>query len=112
MSELTIIVGQRIRNYRIKRGLSQEKLAELADCHPGYIGQVERGEKNATIVSIERIANGLGVPLSRLFEVLPDGSEEMENIPLKCYELISEKTVAEQRCLLKLLTEIDEYKNK
>ncbi len=61
--------------------LSQEKLAELAECHPTYIGQIERGEKNATVVSIERIANGLGIPLSRLFEVLPAENEEAENIP-------------------------------
>ncbi len=71
--------------------LSQEKLAELAECHPTYIGQIERGEKNATVVSIERIANGLGIALSRLFEVLPTENEEAENIPLMCYELISEK---------------------
>lgn len=112
MSDLTRIVGQRIRNYRLQKKLSQEKLAELAECHPTYIGQIERGEKNATVVSIERIANGLGIALSQLFEVLPAENEEAENIPLMCYELISEKTVAEQKCLYKLLTEIDEYKNK
>ena len=37
-----------------KQGLSQEKLAELSGCHPTYIGQIERGEKNATIESIEK----------------------------------------------------------
>ncbi len=45
MSELTKIIGQRVRNYRTEKGLSQEKLAELSGCHPTYIGQVERGEK-------------------------------------------------------------------
>ena len=54
MSELTKIIGQRVRNYRTEKGLSQEKLAELSGCHPTYIGQVERGEKNATLDSIER----------------------------------------------------------
>lgn len=51
MSELTKIIGQRVRNYRTEKGLSQEKLAELSGCHPTYIGQVERGEKNATLDS-------------------------------------------------------------
>lgn len=111
MSELTNIIGQRIRKYRLKKGLSQEKLAELADCHPGYIGLVERGERNATIVSIERIASGLGLELSTLFEKLPSSGEEM-NIPLRCYEFLLEKTPAEQEHLFKILTEIDEYKNK
>lgn len=52
MSELTKIIGQRVRNYRTEKGLSQEKLAELSGCHPTYIGQVERGEKNATLDSV------------------------------------------------------------
>ena len=48
MSEIAKAVGQRIRNYRTKAGFSQEKLAEMSGCHPTYIGQLERGEKNAT----------------------------------------------------------------
>ena len=54
MSEIAKTIGQRVRNYRIDKGLSQEKLAELSGCHPTYIGQVERGEKNATLESIEK----------------------------------------------------------
>ena len=52
MSEIAKAVGQRIRNYRTRAGFSQEKLAEMSGCHPTYIGQLERGEKNATIESI------------------------------------------------------------
>ena len=51
MGETAKSVGQRIRNYRTQRGLSQEKLAELSGCRPTYIGQLECGEKNATIES-------------------------------------------------------------
>ena len=70
MSDIAKAVGQRIRNYRTKKGLSQEKLAELSGCHPTYIGQLERGEKNATLESIERITAALGISLSKLFEKL------------------------------------------
>lgn len=45
MSAMTKLIGLRIRNYRIQSGLNQEQLAELAGCHPTYIGQNERGEK-------------------------------------------------------------------
>ena len=41
-------LGSRIRAYRKQQHLSQEDLAELCDFHPTYIGQLERGEKNAT----------------------------------------------------------------
>ena len=70
MSEIAKFIGQRIRNYRTQQNLSQEKLAEMAGCHPTYIGQLERGEKNATLESVEKIASALNIPLSRLFEKL------------------------------------------
>lgn len=110
MSELTKSVGQRIRNYRLQRGLSQEKLAELSGCHPTYIGQLERGEKNATLDSIARIASALQISLSELFEKL-DCQEDGRNIPLACYEFLSAKNQEEQAQLYRILLELDVYKN-
>ena len=105
------IIGQRIRNYRVQQKLSQEKLAELSGCHPTYIGQIERGEKNATIESVEKIAAALGVSLSKLFENLSNASDEAANIPNECYEFLSSKTQKEQEQLYQLLLSIDQYKN-
>ena len=110
MSELAKTIGRRIRNHRTKLGLSQEKLAELSWCHPTYIGQLERGEKNATIESIERISASLNMPLSKLFENLGGTNTEERNIPLECYDFLLSKTYAEQEQLLKILIEIDKYK--
>ncbi|MBQ7828107.1 MAG: helix-turn-helix transcriptional regulator [Clostridia bacterium] len=110
MSDIAKAVGQRIRNYRTKKGLSQEKLAELSGCHPTYIGQLERGEKNATLESIERIAAALGVPLSKLFEKLGGQEDGTRNIPLECYEFLSAKSKEEQEQLYKILLEMDKYK--
>ncbi|MBE6628041.1 MAG: helix-turn-helix transcriptional regulator [Ruminococcaceae bacterium] len=110
MSDIAKIVGQRIRNYRMSKGWSQETLAELSDFHPTYIGQVERGEKNATIESLEKISKALNVPLSRLFEKLGAQEEGTRNIPLECYEFLSEKTKKEQEQLYRLLLEMEKYK--
>lgn len=110
MSEISKLIGQRIRNYRTQQKLSQEKLAELSGCHPTYIGQLERGEKNATLESIEKIAKALNVSLSQLFEKLGD-SQNDDNIPLRCYEFLSAKTKAEQKHLYHLLIEVDKYKD-
>ena len=107
MSEISKLIGQRIRNYRTHQKLSQE----LSGCHPTYIGQVERGEKNATLESIEKIASALNIPLAQLFEKLGDG-EITDSIPHKCYEFLSAKTKAEQEHLYRLLVEMDKYKNK
>ena len=110
MSGIAKILGQRIRNYRTEQGLSQEKLAELSGCHPTYIGQVERGEKNATLESIEKIAIALHVPLSKLFEKLGEQVDGTRNIPLLCYEFLSSKTKEEQEHLYRILIEMDKYK--
>lgn len=109
MSDIAKIIGQRIRNYRTQKGLSQEKLAELAGCHPTYIGQLERGEKNATLESIEKIASAMDISLSELFDKL--GKSGGNNIAAKCYDLVASKNEAEQKQLYKMLQEMDKYKN-
>lgn len=91
MSEIAKTIGRRVRNYRIEKGLSQEKLAELSGCHPTYIGQVERGEKNATLESIEKIASAMNVSLAQLFEKI--GESSTDSYPMKCYELVGEYTL-------------------
>jgi ribosome-binding protein aMBF1 (putative translation factor) len=55
------ILGETIRTERKKARLSQEKLAEKADLHHNYIGEIERGEKAATIDTIVKIAKALGL---------------------------------------------------
>ena len=110
MSDIVKNLGQRIRNYRTAKGLSQEKLAELSGCHPTYIGQIERGEKNATIESIARIATALNVSLSKLFEKLGACENGASDIPLACYELLSAKTKEEQEHIYRILLEMDKYK--
>ncbi len=109
MSNLAKTVGQRIRNYRTQLGLSQEKLAELAGCHPTYIGQLERGEKNATLESIDKIASSLKISLSKLFENLGENTSE-RNLPLECYEFLLTKSQEEQEQIIKILIEMDKYK--
>ncbi len=111
MSDIAKVLGQRIRSYRTSKGLSQEKLAEYSGCHPTYIGQIERGEKNATIESIEKISVALNISLSRLFEKLGAEDDETSGIPLKCYEFLSAKTKEEQERIYHILLEMDKYKN-
>ncbi len=110
MSDIAKALGQRIRKHRAVKGLSQEKLAELSGCHPTYIGQIERGEKNATIESIAKISAALNVSLSKLFEKLDAGKGETGNIPLECYEFLLAKTKDEQEHIYRILLEMDKYK--
>lgn len=108
MENLAGIIGERIRIARKKAGLSQEKLAELAGVHPTYVGQLERGEKNATIESIYRISSALNTPLDRLFEKIDSTPlQTNRNIPLECYNLILSKSDILQEKLFDIISEID-----
>lgn len=60
--------GKRVREERLKRGLSQEDLASLARVHRTYIGMIERAEKNITLENIEKVASALNIPIKDLLD--------------------------------------------
>ena len=59
--------GRRIRQLRLKKGWTQEQLAERANQYWTYIGGIERGERNVTLQVIADIARALGVEIQTLF---------------------------------------------
>ncbi|WP_325099489.1 helix-turn-helix transcriptional regulator [Persicirhabdus sediminis] len=63
-----ITFGENLRNFRKEIGLSQEELALQADLDRAYVGGLERGERNPTIMSLLRIAKPLEVTVSELLE--------------------------------------------
>ena len=122
MDDFRYRLGQRLKSYRLHKNLSQEKLAELADCHPTYVGQLERGEKNPTVESVRKVANALDISLAELFayldgDLIGNSSEKSEDhthspkfLPMKCYEIILSKPLKEQEKLYEILVEIEKYK--
>lgn len=64
--ELKVAFGGAVRKFRMAKGLSQEKLAERANIHRTYLGDVERGLRNVALVNMHCIASALEVPLSTL----------------------------------------------
>lgn len=109
MSDIAKIIGERLRAKRRELGYSQEKTAELAGLHPTYIGQLERGEKNATLESIEKVCTALDYSMSQLFQNIVS-RDDSENLANQCYSLIINQPIKEQKILLKLLKDIIEYK--
>ena len=79
MDELKLFrkrVGETVRKLRKTSGLSQEKLAEMADMSTTYFGEIERGERNCSIDSIKKISKGLGIRMETLFQMAEDEGKE------------------------------------
>ena len=63
-------IGLEIKKIRKSKHISQEKLAEMSEVHPTYIGQIERGEKNITVDVLIRILSSMNVRLADFFSVI------------------------------------------
>lgn len=104
---MTQTIGRKLRQFRQKKGYSQETLADRAGLHPTYIGQVERGEKNITVETLAKITTALGIPISSVFDdVLSNLMPSAENYPLRAYELFSSLSEKDQRRLYDILSQI------
>lgn len=69
---ITKKLGKRIKELRIQTGLSQEKFALKIEMDRTYLASVEAGKRNISIINIKKIADGLGISLSKLFEGLEE----------------------------------------
>lgn len=60
--------GRKVRAEREKRHISQEELGEMAKVHRTYVGMIERGEKNITLINIEKLAQAFDLTLKQLMD--------------------------------------------
>jgi len=65
-SDYRVVLGAAIRKQRKRLHLSQERLSEMADLHPNYVGRVERGEEHVSLIALRRIAKAMGVRVRKL----------------------------------------------
>ena len=67
MSEIDYrAIGQRIREVRKKKGLTQEQVSELCDITPSFYGNIERGDKKMCLETLAKLSKGLGVSTDQL----------------------------------------------
>lgn len=78
MADIRARFGTHLRQVRTKRGISQEKLGEIAGLHRTFVSMVERGERNVTIATVEKIAQALEC---RMADLMPDISEPSPRVP-------------------------------
>jgi transcriptional regulator with XRE-family HTH domain len=66
--DIRVAFGDRVRSKRIQLGFSQEELADKAGLDRTYVGGIERGKRNVSLLNIRKIASALGVAVADLFE--------------------------------------------
>jgi CheY-like chemotaxis protein len=71
--DLKALFGTTIKSKRSELGMSQEELADRAGLHRTYVSDVERGMRNVSLISIEKLAHALGLSVWRLFEKAANG---------------------------------------
>ncbi|EEH99449.1 hypothetical protein CSBG_03075 [Clostridium sp. 7_2_43FAA] len=95
------LLGNRIRQERLKLNLTQEQLAEKVDLSTSYIGQIERGERNISLDTLVVICKSLGVTIDYL---LQDSINIEEDIVYnQLYQLISSRSLNEKVMALDIL---------
>jgi transcriptional regulator with XRE-family HTH domain len=68
MRNWRVIVGRNVRRIRLAKGMTQERLAFAAELDLTYIGGIERGRRNPSLLAMARIANALDAPLAELVQ--------------------------------------------
>lgn len=104
------VIGERIKHLRKEQGLTQEELAEKAGINASYIGTVERGERNISIATLEKIIGGLGVPAVAMFqfhetESLASTTEKAEVIQA-ISSLLYSRSLSENKLLFRVIKDI------
>ncbi|MFB5677462.1 helix-turn-helix domain-containing protein [Paenibacillus terreus] len=96
-------IGRNIRQYRKWKGWTQEQLAELVGIHFSQIGNIERGEYNVNIQTLEKIANALGVSLSELISDGDGKGIDMSDTVIEAVALLLEQSETDQRKAVDIL---------
>jgi transcriptional regulator with XRE-family HTH domain len=109
MDDVRAMLGRNIRVLRLKRGWTLEELAFRSGVHANYLGDAERGRRNLSLASLNKIARGLGVEPAVLLRGTPKApenrDEKLYRVARRFVSLVRDKTAEEQRTLLRILRE-------
>lgn len=103
-------IGRNIKRYRTEKGMKQDKLAELTNLSPNYIGMLERADKLPSLTALINIANALGVTADMLLCDVLDKSCEIKNSILS--ERIESLPETEKKRIFAVIETMLEYSEK
>ncbi|QDP39319.1 helix-turn-helix domain-containing protein [Radiobacillus deserti] len=109
---LASVIGERLRTLRKERNLSQEDLANISSLHPTYVGQLERGEKNATIETLEKVTKGLGVSLEEFFRFTETNGDKKDEVIAQLNTLLNNVTDEDQEVIMKIIQVLIDWRER
>lgn len=96
-------VGERLREFRQSRAMSQEQVAHIADITPAYLGQVERGLKNITVHTLKKVCNALNITLADFFSTANEHDTSIDEISNQIIHQLHNKSEPEKQAILRLV---------
>jgi transcriptional regulator with XRE-family HTH domain len=114
--DLLKLVGERVRTLRKEKGYTQDQLAEIAQIHNRYISDIERGERNITLETLEKVITALNVLPNEIFKF--ENIESIEDRTDKkilmnaLNSLVSGRKVEEIQLVLRLVKDMLETYDK
>lgn len=111
MKNIKQLIGEKIRLIRKNKGLSQEALGHKAELHYTYIGGIERGEKNCSIDTLNKIADALQINIAELFS-FPISIQEEKALRSILTKKINQLSPDSLKLIFSLLELIDQKENK
>ena len=106
MTDIYLTLAGRLRQARQKLGWTQEELAEKAELHPSYIGQIERGEKKVSLATVDRLSRALSLkPGVLLDDSLPQLTSGWES---RIGGLLRDKNPSEKEILYNTLRQLSQ----
>jgi len=105
--EVAKTLGQRIRETRLKLGLTQEGLGKRASLHYSYVGQVERGNKVPSVKTLRRMAAALNISVEALLHEEPQKTGSDEDLLIKeLNKIVQDCTPIELRLYINIIGQI------
>ena len=106
-------VGKRIREERTKAGLTLEELAEASSISPSFLAYIEYGKKKASLVTIKKLADGLRIPIARLFATVRQGRVFYDTKTLqKLIPILRDRTPGDREFIVRVVKDISKRLSK
>lgn len=111
MDDTTMKIGNRVKQIRQSKGISQEELADYANLNRSFVGLIERGKKNATIKTIEKICIALDITLQEFFSFDMNEFDLQTESQRKASAMLKQLSDKEAVHIADIMKRIIEYKS-